>query len=705
MQRKRFSTVRPGLRAAALALGVNASVAAAQTGEVVTITGKANADAAIAGFGAVPASRLPMQITSLGRDALADAGVASLAGLTRIDASLADAYNAEGYWSSLTVRGFVIDNRSNYRRDGLPINAETHLSLANVERIEVLKGTSGIQSGVSAPGGLVNLVIKRPTTPVRQASFAWQQDATLTAQADVGERFGARSEFGVRLNLQAAQLRPAVRNADGSSHTLAVAADWQLSTASLVEFEIERSHRSQPSVPGFSLLGERVPDARTIDPRLSLNNQTWSLPVVLDGRTASLRFTQQLGADWRWVAHAAQQRLRSDDRVAFPFGCYDAAADRYWADRYCPDGSVDLYDFRSDGERRRVNAFELRAEGSVQIASLRHQLSVGVLRSRNADQFGPQVFNFSGTGHIDGTVATPAAPEPGDPANGRNTRSDEVFLQDAVVLTPAWRLWGGVRSTSLERTGLPRQQFTAPSLALSWSPQTQTLAYASWGQGVETEVAPNLPIYRNAGQALPALKSWQFELGIKHQGQSRQWSAAWFDIQRPLAADRCEGQGDNSCTRAIDGAARHRGAEAQWLESIGPWSMQLSAMALKARREGASDTALNGLRPTNVPATSLRMQLTHSPVAVPGLSLSAAFSVEGDRMVLPDNSARIPAWSRWDLGARYRSRMGGVSILWRLDLQNATNTRAWREAPYQFAHAYLFPMPARNLRASAQLDF
>ena len=81
---------------------------------------------------------------------------------------MSDAYNAEGYIDYLTVRGFVLDNRYNFRRDGLPISAETSIPLDNKARIEVLKGTSGIQVGTSAPGGLVNYVVKRPLeTPLR----------------------------------------------------------------------------------------------------------------------------------------------------------------------------------------------------------------------------------------------------------------------------------------------------------------------------------------------------------------------------------------------------------------------------------------------------------------------------------------------------------------------------------------------------------
>jgi iron complex outermembrane receptor protein len=89
-------------------------------------------------------------------------------------------------------------------------------------------------------------------------------------------------------------------------------------------------------VAGFSLRGNSLPDAGKVDPRININDQPWRQPVVLDGDTASLRWRQRLSADWQFSAHGMTQRLVSDDRMAFPFGCYDAAADIYYADRYCP---------------------------------------------------------------------------------------------------------------------------------------------------------------------------------------------------------------------------------------------------------------------------------------------------------------------------------------------------------------------------------
>ena len=46
--------------------------------------------------------------------------------------------------------------------------------------------------------------------------------------------------------------------------------------------------------------------------------------------------------------------------------------------------------------------------------------------------------------------------------------------------------------------------FSTPWLGLSWRTTPATTVYASWGQGIESEVAPNRARYSNAGQALPA---------------------------------------------------------------------------------------------------------------------------------------------------------------------------------------------------------
>ena len=680
--------------------------------QVISVTGKSRNNAAsVAGFGDVPLASAPFSATVITKSQLADAGISNLGDLTRLDAGISDAYNPTGYWSQLAVRGYTLDNRFNYRRDGLPINAETALAQANKEALEVLKGTSGMQAGTSAPGGLVNLVVKRPKAGVRSVELSFAQDASVGVALDVGDRSQTQGALGWRINASADRLAPSTRDARGSRHLVAGAFDAQLGTGGLLEAEIEISRQTQPSVPGFSLLGGRLPAASSIDPRINLNNQGWSLPMHFDGRTASLRYTQAVSTNIEFIAHGMSQQLRTDDRVAFPYGC--SAEDDYT--RFCRDGSFDLYDFRSEGERRHSKALNLSVQGRFAWAGMQHRFNVGVLATRYSARSGRQAYNYAGTGFIDASARVPADPSLTDENTNRSERSTELHLQDAITLRAGTQAWLGLRNTRLQRESVRTdgsrattysQSFTTPWLALSQSLGKAGTAYASWGQGIESEVIPNRARYVNAGQALPALKSRQTELGYKQAGTTLDWRVAAFDIQRPEWREVGTCSAALSCLKRVDGSSRHIGLEAEAEWRSGALSLRGSATALRARREGSSDASLNGKRPTNVPATSLKLQGAYNLAAVPGLAVLAFVTHEGERVVSPDNSVLTPGWTRMDVAARYTTRLGfGDTTTWRVGIDNLSNQRAWKESPYQFGHAYLYPLAPRSLQASATVSF
>ena len=508
------------------------------------VTGRAPADASVAGWGDVPLSQAPLQATTVDAAQMREAGVRRVSDLARFDAAVSDAYDTEGYIDYFTVRGFVIDNRFNYRRDGLPINAETSIPLDNKARVDILKGLSGMQAGTSAPGGLVDLTVKRPLdAPLSSAFIEWRERGSVLGAVDLSRRFGTDNAFGLRLNAAAEHIDPKVRDASGHRNLLALAGDWRVAKGTLLEAEVETSRRSQPSVPGFSLLGDVLPSVP--DPRLNLNNQPWSEPVVFDATTASLRLTQELNADWRLVAHGAVQRLKTDDRLAFAFGCFDPEPPpdgTYYADRFCPNGNFDLYDYRSENEQRRNGVLDLSLHGQFATGSLGHTLVAGGLQSRVRHRFETQAFNFVGTGNVDGTVTTPADPTPTTPSTNRDERSTELYLRDRIAFGPHTALWLGARYTRLHRTtdstdGLSHtdysQSFTTPFAAASYAFTPGQIVYASWGRGVESDVAPDLPRYTNRGQPHPRR-------------------------EKPAGGDRLQGR--QRAARVEPGGIRHREA-------------------------------------------------------------------------------------------------------------------------------------------------
>ena len=696
------------------ALGVAAQTAPTQLAPVV-VTGRTAPTLDVGGWGDTTLDKTPLQATVFSAERLKDSGATRLADVVGFDPAVSDAYNSEGYYDFLTVRGFVLDNRFNFRRDGLPINAETAIPLDNKTRIEILKGTSGMQAGTSAPGGLVNYIVKRPLdAPLRSASIEWRQPGTVTGAVDLSQRFGAGQAFGVRLNAAASRLDPMLRAATGNRSLFALAADWRVSADTLIEAEVETSHRSQPSQPGFSMLGNTVPAAGNVpnSARNNLNNQPWSLPVVFDATTASLRWQQRLSADWRFTAHLATQQLRTDDRVAFPFGCTDPNA-TYYADRYCPDGTFDLYDFRSENEKRRSDVIDLSVQGKLRTGPLAHALATGVQQSSVRNRFQQQAFNYVGTGNVQGTAVAPADPTLTDENTNRDERSTEFYARDAIAVTEQVTAWLGLRHTRLHRESVRTdgsratdytQAVTTPWLALSHAFAPGQLVYASWGRGVQSEVAPNRSRYTNAGEALPALKSRQTEIGLKGSSERFEWNVAAFDIVQPQFVDfgACDVAG--SCTRAVDGTAHHRGVEVSGALREGAWTVRAGSQWLRARREGSQTTAINGLAPTNVPALTLKLDASYAVATLPGLALQARAAYEGPRMVLPDNSASIPGSARVDTSLRYETRLAGAMLTWRGGIENLFDKQAWRESPYQFGHVYLFPLAPRTVRVSVQVD-
>lgn len=674
--------------------------------QTITVTGRAlpaEPAPAIGGFGDQPLARSPFSASVLEASKLDDTGVRQLGDLTRMDASVNDAYNATGYWSNLAVRGYTLSNRFNYLRDGLPINAETSISLENKASVEVFKGTSGIQAGTSAPGGLVNLVVKRPEGRVRSATVGFIEGGTSRIAVDLGDRFGADAAFGLRVNAAYDDLDTQYSNTQGHRSLAAVAADWRMAPGTLIEAEFESSRQTQPSLAGYSMLGGRVPDADELDLLLNLNDQPWNRPVTLNGNTASLRFTQRLGADWRFVAHGVVQRLTTDDYTAFPFGC-DSEGNY---DRYCSDGSFDYYQYVSVDEKRKSDALDLSLAGAARTGPVSHALQGGVLFTKYRGAFGDQLFGWAGVGNVDSIVEVPPSADPTYPVDDIDDRSTEFYLRDAMRLSEQWQLWAGLRHTRLERGTADTQTENIPWLALAFQATPDLMTYASWGKGFESIGVPNLGNYANANQSLSAL-SKQIELGMKLQLASGSASLAIFDIKRPQSndiatTDPCA-DGTGCLRRVLDGEARHRGLEGALSWRSGAWFWQASAMWLDAEIQGSSAPTIEGNRPANVPKTSARLGVDYSVAALPGLTLAAALAHEGSRMVNPTNEASIPAWQRLDIGARWQQSLAGARVTWRAGIDNVTDEKAWKESPYQFSHVYLYPLEPRTWRVSAQID-
>lgn len=545
---------------AAVAFCIASNAWAQQTTTEITITDQL--PARVSGFGDAPAQELPFSTTTITSATLQDIGAQRVSDALRLDASVSDSYNSPAYWDILSVRGFTLDNRYNYRREGLPISAETMIPMDNKERIELLKGTSGIQAGTSSPGGLVNYVVKRAPTnaeqKIRNITMSYGQGDNRLVAADLGGRFGAMSEFGYRFNVAHEDLNPYVRDTKGHRDLVALAMDWRLKPGTVIDFEFEQSHREQIGINAYSLLGGALP--APVDPRVNLTRQPWSQPGVFDAMTGSVRIRQELDAGWLWTTQYGAQRLKTDDRLIFGLGA--DCANTYICDKYGANGSFDLYDFRSENERRLMDVLQTELNGQSTLNDLRHDLTFGLTRQRQLDRMPPtQSYNLITNGQ--GNVFTPftVSPEPKyvTPNANRSEYSTEVSVKDRIHLTDLTSLWAGMRHVSYDRSSVqnaaPDQSVLYPysdrypnpknfngSINVPWlgasTRHNGFMLYASHGHGVEQFVTPNNATYEaTAGAQLGIGRSRQTEIGIRKIPALSQfeWNATVFQIARPLS--------------------------------------------------------------------------------------------------------------------------------------------------------------------------
>lgn len=673
----------------------------------------------VSGLG-LPLARAPHSISVLGADLLAATDTRSLSQLAKLDASLADSYNTTGYLESLSVRGFVLDQNNNYQRNGLALPNHAPLATENKERAEVLKGISGLQQGVSAPGGLVNWVTKVPQAePFSNLTLGLDERAGSSLHLDTNVQWG---EVGVRVNVATQALHPHMDSADGQRELLAVALAGKLGRDSRWSADLEYHHKRQPSVPGLGLLdsngdgvGDTLPDLNKINPRLNLNNQSWSQPYESTSTIAQLAVNTQLSDGWTSRVALGVQHTVTDDRLAFPDG-YNRGNSPYVYDAGLrADGQVDMYDYRSEGETRAAWAWDARLQGPASALGLTHRLTLGLAgRSMSANLAASQTYEWLGTTNIYQPVPVPTTATP-TPYPNTNTRDRAVDVYASVVteLTSTVQSVLGLRSSQLQRSSVMTdgtnavtlmQTVNTPWVALSWNLLPSTTLYAAWGQGIEAEVVANTPFvtYTNAGEVLPLAISTQRELGMKWQVQPRlQLSAALFQIDKPssVAIDLTRVAGAK--------VARHNGLELAANGQLTPrWSLQTSLAWLDARYITSADATLLDQRVVNVPQRKLSLFSDYKLAAWPGASIHGLFSVESGKPATNDGKTTLPQAWQLDLGASLLQNWGQRSVQWRLGVDNVTDRSYWREAPTtSWGGAYLFASTPRTLKASVTVGF
>lgn len=284
-----MSVFRINMTAATVLAALSSSVFAAQTADLETVhikgqrsynaiatekNGDYSSFAATVGT-KIPASlrEIPQSVSIITNRQVKDRNVDTFDQLARKTPGLRVLSNDDGR-SSVYARGYEY---SEYNIDGLPAQMQsingTLPNLFAFDRVEVMRGPSGLFDSSGEMGGIVNLVRKRPTKAFQghmAAGFGTHKQ--YKAEADVSGSLNSDGSVRGRVMAQTVGASPRPAEKNNRHETFYAAADWDI---------------NPDTVLGAGYLYQQR--------RLAPYN---GLPADADGKLPSLPQHAFVGADW-----------------------------------------------------------------------------------------------------------------------------------------------------------------------------------------------------------------------------------------------------------------------------------------------------------------------------------------------------------------------------------------------------------------------
>ncbi|MFK8329362.1 TonB-dependent siderophore receptor [Pseudomonas sp. BJa5] len=661
-------------------------------------------EASVAGFAPAALLDTPASVAVFSQQLLADRQVRLLSEVLQSDASVGESYAPIGYYENFNVRGFELNAASSYKINGQTIAGEQNVALENKQQVELLKGLSGLQSGVAEPGGLINYVTKRPEE-VRSVTVSSNDEGERYIATDIGGWFGSERQFGLRANLAHEDIRSYVDHADGTRDFAALAFDWQINPDAVLQLDAEYQQRDQRSVPGYQLLGgTSLPHG--IDPHDRLAYQQWANPVGIDSLNLGGRFEYRFNDTWTGSLSASRSKVVIDDYSSFAWGSSEGAY-------FSSAGDYDIYDYRSPDDTRRTDEAQATLSGRFDALGLGHELTLGSSAQRRTLDQRPYFNEWIGSGNIyqDTPALAPSDKTPGDSTRRLDSRQYGLFASDRISFNEHWQTVLGARLVRLdEKTfdeqGNPgrhtRDYELLPNAALIYKPRADISLYTSYSKGISS--GGTAPWFAsNSAEILAPTLSQQLEVGIKRDWQRLSLSAALFQLRQAYQYSRPDGEG--GFTYVQQGQQKNIGLElgaSGWLTSR--LQINASAAAIRARVKHSGTADYEDHQALNVPNLRAAVQADYS-LPIEGLALLGGARYSASKYANQAGTVEVGSYAVFDLGSRYSTRIGGYDTVFRLMVDNLFDKRYWRDAGEYLGDGYLFQGAPRTAHLSASVSF
>ncbi|MDE1164976.1 MAG: TonB-dependent receptor [Pseudomonas sp.] len=606
-------------------------------------------------------------------------------------------------------RGFGDNRDGSIMRDGMPLVQGRSLN-ATAERVEVLKGPASLLYGIQDPGGVINVVSKRPqltaynAITARGSSYGDGKNgggSTLDSTGPLGE-----SGLAYRLVLDHED-EDYWRNFGTHRETLvAPSLAWYGEDTQVVAgfehrefiYPFDRGTAIDPST-NHPL---NIPSTRRLDE--PFNN--------MQGRSDlyHLEVDHQLGDDWK--THLGYSWNRET---------YDASQVRVSS----VNPAKGTLTRSMDGTRGAISTDRfttLSLEGSLQVAGLQNDLLVGVddeyrkiYRAELIRQKSLTTFSYASPVYgqeVEGTTVSAA-----DSAQSDRLRTDSIFFQDSLHLTDQWILVAGARYQTYDQIAGKGIPFTVNTNTngQTWIPRAglvyrYTEALSFYGSYTES-FKPNSTIAPLTGGVIidsaikpETAKSW--ELGAKLDlPDAITGSVALFDIKKRNVLVSNYDALTTDTTYSNAGEVHSRGLE---MDVSGQLSERWSLIGNYAYTDAdvSKDPTYQGNRLQNVARHSGALSAVYDFGSVLGggdrLRVGAGAHYVGERAGNAVNDFTLPSYTVADAFATYDTRIDGQKVQFQVNVKNLFDRIYYTSA----VNRYFVSMgDSRQVVVSSTLEF
>lgn len=562
------------------------------------------------------------------------------------------------------LRGFELSSSTGYLRDGHQHWSHYQQPIEILQQVEVIKGPSSILYGQSGPGGLINMVTKKPTAQTLfNASADVDQHGSTRFMLDASGALTDAEDLRARgiLVKQDVDYWREYQNGENRERDRFLGAfivDYDISDNALVRVHYDRTDDEAGLDTGAWI----DDNANVIGDDKTIRDMSWAFTDITV-ENAGIDFKVFLNDNWQVkLGYNEQtferQRFESAPRKPGNFVEGDSYESR-------PYDRFDDWQFKT--------AF-IDFIGEFETAGVHHQLLIG---ANSLDYYYGQRRTSADSFNFIAGQAEPSRPTVSYKTDDTISETEYdyygIYVQDLITFSPQWQLSLGGRYDKQTREDANNESFV-PKVGVLYHPNASATIYASYSEGFEPQGSDTLVNEDdiNNGMKLDAVTSEQKEIGVKWQlfDDRLMLSGALFDISKngTLVTETLDVPvGDLISETNQIGEQRHKGVE---LTAQGAATDRLFVMAstmyLDANYE--RDEELEGKRPTDAPKWSASLWTRYE--LNDAIAFNAGAFYEGERFADSANTITKDAYTRVDVGATYKLKVSKTDVNLRLNIEN-----------------------------------